>query len=193
MEGLEKSLEKPSITSSAANIATVDQRCDKQVTCVQLVSNMHERVRQNEFLQQASPECKQTCLQTERNVANQLQVQGFTIPTNSKNGLVPQSSAASSAAISSGPFVDDRSLKQQSELVDKANDALIPELDILLRECGQPESWYTSWRIAPKNCPQTSTSKPTYESLTQELAHLQQQMNTLSEQRGFDVKTNLVS
>lgn len=186
MEGVEKSLEKPSITSSAANIATsrkddCNQRCDIQVTCVQSVSNVHERVRQYEVLQQASPECKQTCLQTERNVTNQLRVQGFTIPTNSKNGLVPQT-------ISS-----DCSLKQQSELVDKANDALIPEFDILLRECSRPESWYTSWRIAPKNCPQTSVSKPTYESLTREHAHLQQQMNTLSKQRGFDVKTNLVS
>lgn len=187
MEGLEKSFEKPSIT----------QRCDKQVTCVELVSSVRERVRQNEVLQQTSSECKQTYLQTERNIANQLRVQGLTIPTNSKNGLVPQSSAASLAAISSGPFVGDCSLKQQSELVDKANDALVPELDILLRECGRPESWYTSWRTTPQNCPQncpqTGVSKPTYESLTQELAHLQQQMDALSELRGFDLKTNLVS
>lgn len=70
-------------------------------------------------------------------------------------------------------------------------EAVVPRIDVLLRESSRPDSWYTSWRMAP-NHPQIGVSKSTFESLAQEYAHLQQQMTKLSGQKGFDLKTNLV-
>ncbi len=83
---------------------------------------------------------------------------------------------------------------QSSENTSKVNNSspFVPRINVLLRESSRPDSWYTSWRIAP-NMTQIGVSKSTFESLAQEYAHLQQQVTKLSGQKGFDLKTNLVS
>ena len=67
----------------------------------------------------------------------------------------------------------------------------IPPLEELLRNSSRPDAFYTSWKIS-SNVPKTGVARSTFESLAQDYSNLKLQMNKLSSEKGFDLKTNMV-
>jgi hypothetical protein len=189
------------------------QKVDKQQAAKnQLINDL---AKQNKALQQTVREYEKAYLRSERSYAELLRVSGFAIPF-PRNSQPTRKQRCDPAKLPDLPYTLPREARENIEMPAKemspnngnvcqesklnnrdcnvvnAEQAPVPEINVMLRESSRPESWYTSWRMSLKK-PEIGVSVSTFQSLAQECFYMKQQMNKLSSQAGFDVQTNLVN